>query len=92
MINYFVVYGRGLLLLEGLFIMKPETQTRHKLSWGEAIWGRTNGPTNQPTVGLTDRRTKRVIEALCSGLKMKFFIVEISLLKGSLFQGIASMH
>jgi hypothetical protein len=33
---------------------KSQTQTRRKLSWGEAIWGPTDRPTNQPT----DRQTK----------------------------------
>jgi hypothetical protein len=26
---------------------KSETQTRRKLSWGEAIWGPTDGPTDK---------------------------------------------
>jgi hypothetical protein len=47
---------------------KSETQTRRELSWGEAIWGRTNKQTNRQTVQLTnlltDRPMKSIIEVL----------------------------
>jgi hypothetical protein len=48
-----------------LLINKSETPSRRELFWGEAIWGRTDGPINQSIAG----RTKSLIEALCSHLK-----------------------
>jgi hypothetical protein len=30
---------------------KSENQTRRELSWGEAVWGQTDRPTNEPTDG-----------------------------------------
>jgi hypothetical protein len=54
-----------------MFYNKSETQTRPKLSWGEAIWGLTNQLTDQTTDRPTNGRTRSLIEALCSHLEIK---------------------